>query len=185
MKRIVLTVAAWSMLALAVPGIAAAASHHARHHARAHARHVHAKHASVVTLGTLTSTPAPAPVTPAPPTPPPPPKTSAPVPAGAPCSPEQVGTIVSYENENLTIELCNKSTYTGEVTEGTELKCRTEPDYEPWKVHNDEDSYLTRGEAQDEEDDCSTTLVKGAKIYGAELNFTSYGPIWEIVGLLE
>ena len=67
MKRIVLTVASSSMLALAMPGMAAAANHHARHHARhasAHARHTHAKHASVITLGTLAPHPAPAVVTP-------------------------------------------------------------------------------------------------------------------------
>jgi hypothetical protein len=180
MKRIVLTVASSSMLALAMPGIAAAANHHARHHARAHTRHVHAKHASVVTLGTLAPTPTPAPVTP----PPPPPKTSAPVTTPAPCTPEQIGTVVSFENENLTIELCDKTTYTGEVTEGTEIKCRSEQKSEEGKVHNDEDSDLTKGEGT-EEDDCSTTLEKGAKIYGAELAFTSFGPIWEKVGLLE
>jgi hypothetical protein len=188
MKRIVLAVASSATLALAMPGIAMA-NHHTRHHARhasaharhasAHARHVHAKHASVVTLGTLTPPTAP---TTTPTTPPPAPKTSAPT--STPCTPEQIGTVVSYENENLTIELCDKSTYTGEVTEGTEIKCRAEEKNEEGKVHNDEDSYLTKGEGE-EEDDCSTTLVKGAKIYGAELNFTSYGPIWEKVGLLE
>jgi hypothetical protein len=187
MKRIVLTVASSAMLALAMPGIAAAnhhARHHAPHHARhasAHARHVHAKHASVVTLGTLAPPTAPtAPTTP----PPPAPKTSAPV-TPTPCTPEQIGTVVSFENETLTIELCDKSTYTGEVTEGTEIKCRAGEKSEEGKVHNDEDSYLTKGEGNEEEDDCSTTLVKGAKIYGAELAFTSYGPIWEKVGLLE
>ncbi len=183
MKRIVFALASSSMLALAMPGIAAAANHHARHHARhasAHARHVHAKHASVITLGKLAPPTAPAVVTPPPPTP----KTSTPAVTPTPCTPEQIGTVISYENENLTIELCDKSTYTGEVTEGTEIKCRTEEKSEEGKVHNDEDSYLTKGEGS-EEDDCSTTLVKGAKIYGAELNFTSYGPIWEKVGLLE
>jgi len=184
MKRIVLTVASSAMLALAMPGIAAAASHHARHHARhasAHARHVRAKHASVITIGTLAPTAAP--VTPPPPTTPPPPKPTAPT-TPAPCTPEQIGTVVSFENENLTIELCDKTTYTGEVTQGTEIKCRTEQKSEEGKVHNDEDGYLTEGEGN-EEDDCSTTLEKGAKVYGAELAFTSYGPIWEVVGLLE
>jgi hypothetical protein len=175
MKRIVLTVVSASMLALAMPGIAGAANHHARHHARTHTRHARAKHASVVTLGTLAPTPAPTTATP-------PPPTSAPT--SAPCTPEQIGTVVSFENENLTIELCDKSTYTGEVTEGTEIKCRVEEKSEEGKVHNDEDSFLTKGEGT-EEDDCSTTLVKGAKIYGAELAFTSFGPIWEKVGLLE
>jgi hypothetical protein len=102
----------------------------------------------------------------------------------APCTPEQIGTVVSFENETLTIELCDKSTYTGEVTEGTEIKCRSEAKTDEGKVHNDEDGYLTEGEGT-EEDDCSTTLVKGAKIYGAELAFTSFGPIWEKIGLLE
>jgi hypothetical protein len=182
MKRIVLTVASSSMLALAMPGIAAAANHHAHHnarHASAHARHTHAKHASVITLGKLAAPTAPAVVTPAPPTP----KTSAPTVTPTACTPEQIGTVVSFENETLTIELCDKSTYTGEVTEGTEIKCRTEGKSEEGKVHNDEDSYLTEGEGG-EEDDCSTTLEKGAKIYGAELNFTSFGPIWEKIGLL-
>ena len=181
MKRIVLTFASLLMLALAMPGIAAAANHHARHHARhasTHARRSHARHASVVTLGTLGTPTAPAGVTP------PPPKASTPVTAPTTCTPEQIGTVVSYENETLTIELCDKSTYTGEVTEGTEIKCRTEEKSEEGKVHNDEDGYLTRGEGS-EEDDCSVTLEKGAKIYGAELNFTSYGPIWEKVGLLQ
>jgi hypothetical protein len=184
MKRIVLTACSSSMLALAMPGIAAAANHHARHHGRhasAHARHVHAKHASVITLGTLTPAPAPAAVTP-PPTPTP--KTSTPAATPTPCSPEQIGVVVSFENEILTIELCDKSTYTGEVTGGTEIKCRSEGKTDDGKVHNDEDSSLTEGEGT-EEDDCSTTLVKGAKIYGAELAFTSFGPIWEKIGLLE
>jgi hypothetical protein len=178
MKRIVLTVASSAMLALAMPGIAAAASHHARHHAR-HARHVRARHASTITIGTLapTATPVTPPVTP------PPPKTSAPA-TPAPCSPEQIGTVVSFENEILTVELCDKTTYTGEVTQGTEIKCRPEMKSEEGKVHNDEDGDLTKGEGN-EEDDCSTTLEKGAKIYGAELAFTSYGSIWEVVGLLE
>jgi hypothetical protein len=186
MKRIVLTVASSSMLALAMPGIAAAANHHARHHVRhasAHARHVPAKHASVITLGTLAPTPAPAAAT-TPPTPTPTPKTSTPTTTPTPCTPEQIGVVVSFENEILTIELCDKTTYTGEVTEGTEIKCRSEGKTEEGKVHNDEDSSLTEGEGT-EEDDCSTTLVKGAKIYGAELAFTSFGPIWEKIGLLE
>jgi hypothetical protein len=181
MKRIVLTATVSSMLALAMPGIAAAENHHARHHARhasAHARHAHAKHASVITLGRLAAPTAPAVVTPLPP-----PKTTTPTVTPTPCTPEQIGTVVSFENETLTIELCDKSTYTGEVTEGTEIKCRTEQTSEEGKVHNDEDSYLTEGEGNGE-DDCSTTLVKGAKIYGAELNFTSFGPIWEKIGLL-
>jgi hypothetical protein len=183
MKRIVFALASSSMLALAMPGIAAAANHHSRHHARhasAHARHahVHAKHASVVTIGTL------APTAPATPPPTPTPKTSAPAVTPTTCTPEQIGTVVSFENEILTIELCDKTTYAGEVTEGTEIKCRTEEKSEEGKVHHDEDSYLTKGEGN-EEDDCSTTLVAGAKIYGAELSFTSFGPIWEKVGLLE
>jgi hypothetical protein len=179
MKRIVLVLASSSMLTLAIPGVSAAANHHARHHAR-HARRVHAKHASVITLGTLAPAAATAPVTP----PPPAPKASAPVVTPTPCTPEQIGTVVSFENEVLVIELCDKTTYTGEVTEGTEIKCRTEAKSEEGKVHNDEDGNLTQGEGTEEED-CSTTLVKGAKIYGAELNFTSFGPIWEKVGLLE
>ena len=181
MKRIVLTVVSSSLLALAMPGMAAAANHPARHHARhasAHARHTHAKHASVITLGKLAPPTAPAVVTPPPPTP----KTAAP-PVTPTCSPEQIGTVVSFEKEILTIELCDKSTYTGEVTEGTEIKCRTEQTSEEGKVHNDEDGYLTEGEGT-EEDDCSTTLEKGAKIYGAELALTSFGPIWEKIGLL-
>jgi hypothetical protein len=183
MKRIVLTVVSSSLLALAMPGMAAASNHHARHnarHANAHARHAHAKHASVITLGRLA-----APATPVvtPPPPPPTPKASAPTTVTPTCTPEQIGTVVSFENETLTIELCDKSTYTGEVTEGTEIKCRTEVKGEEGKVHNDEDSYLTEGEGN-EEDDCTTTLEKGAKIYGAELNFTSFGPIWEKIGLL-
>jgi type IV secretory pathway VirB10-like protein len=186
MKRIVLTVASSSLLAFAMPGIAAAANHSAHHarHTSAHARHVHAKHASVITLGTLAPTPAPAVVTPPPPPPPPTPKASTPPATPTPCTPEQVGTVVSFENEVLTIELCDKSTYTGEVTEGTEIKCRSEAKSEEGKVHNDEDSNLTQGEGSEEEDDCSTTLVKGAKIYGAELALTSFGPIWEKIGLL-
>jgi hypothetical protein len=186
MKRIVLTFASSLMLGLAMPGIAAAANNHARHHARhasAHARHVHAKRASVITLGTLAPPTAPAVVTPPPPTPTPKTATPAVTPTPTPCSPEQIGVVVSFENEVLTIELCDKSTYTGEVTEGTEIKCRPEVNSEEGKVHNDEDSYLTEGEGSDE-DDCSTTLVKGAKIYGAELSFTSFGPIWEKIGLL-
>jgi hypothetical protein len=179
MKRIVLTVVSMSTLALAMPGIAMAA-HHGRHHARSH--HARAKHASVITLGKLAPATAPVVTPPAPPSPPPPVASTPPV-TPAPCTPEQVGTVVSFENEVLTIELCNKTTYTGEVTEGTEIKCRSEEE-EPGKVHNDEDSELTRGEGAEEED-CSTTLVKGAKIYGAELAFTSFGPIWEKIGLLE
>jgi hypothetical protein len=181
MKRIVLTIASSSMLVLAMPGMAAAANHHARHnarHASAHSRHAHAKHASVITLGKLAAPTTPAVVTPPPPTP----KTTAPT-VTPTCTPEQIGTVVSFENETLTIELCDKSTYTGEVTEGTEIKCRTEQKSEEGKVHNDEDSYLTEGEGS-EEDDCSLTLEKGAKIYGAELSFTSFGPIWEKIGLL-
>src|SRR6516165_9477172 len=110
MKRIVLAVASSSVLALAMPGLAVAANHHSRHHARrasTHGRHARAKHASVVTLGTL-----------APPTTPTagtPPKATAPVTSPTTCTPEQIGTVVSYENENLTIELCDKSMYTGEV----------------------------------------------------------------------
>jgi hypothetical protein len=188
MKRIVLGLASSSMLALAMPGIAMAANHHARHHARhasAHARHVNAKPASVITLGSLAPTPTPVAVTPPPPPPPPPtPKTVTPAATPTPCTPEQIGVVVSFENEILTIELCDKSTYTGEVTEGTEIKCRPEGKTEDGKVHNDEDSFLTQGEGT-EEDDCSTTLVKGAKIYGAELALTSFGPIWEKIGLLE
>jgi hypothetical protein len=183
MKRIVLTVVSSSMLALAMPAIAGAATHHARHHARTHS-HARAKHASVITLGKIAPATAPVTVTPPAPPSPPPPTNPAPAPTSVPCTPEQIGTVVSFENETLTIELCDKSTYTGEVTGGTEIKCRVEQKSEEGKVHNDEDSELTQGEGEDE-DDCSTTLVKGAKIYGAELAFTSFGPIWEVVGLLE
>jgi hypothetical protein len=179
MKRIVLTVVSSSMLVIAMPGIALASNHH--HHARHHAR---AKHASVITLGKIAPAATTAPVTPpAPPSPPPPTAPAPTAPTSAPCTPEQIGTVVAFEKEMLTIELCNKATYTGEVTEGTEIKCRSEEE-ESGKVHNDEDSELTRGEGAEEED-CSTTLAVGDKVYGAELAFTSFGPIWEKIGLLE
>ena len=191
MKRIVLTVASSSMLALTMPGLAAAANHNANHHARHHARHaradarhVHAKHASVVMLGKLAPATAPAVVTQAPP--------SSPVLTPTTCSGEQVATVVSFEKEILTVELCDKSTYTGEVTEGTEIKCRTEQTSEEGKEHHgdnseaEENKKLTKGEGAEEDEGCGQeALVKGAKIYGAELSLTSFGGIWEKVGILQ
>src|ERR1700694_3818856 len=111
MKRIVLAVGSSSLLVLAPPRVAAAATHkHARHHARhasAHVRHVHAKHASIVMLGKLAPASAPVVVTQAPP--------SAPTLAPTAFTGEQVAVVVSFEKEILTLELSDKSTYAGEV----------------------------------------------------------------------
>jgi hypothetical protein len=194
MKRIVLTVASSSLLVLAAPGIAAAANHkHARHHARhasAHVRHAHAKHASVVKLGTLAAPTAPAVVTQAPPSTP------------TAFTGEQVAVVVSFEKEILTLELSDKSTYAGEVTEGTEIQCRPEGQSgkdegegnktEEGKEHHgdnseaEENKKLTKGEGAEEDEGCGQeALVKGAKIYGAELSLTSFGGIWEKIGVLQ
>jgi hypothetical protein len=103
MKRTLLTVLASALLVLALPASALAHGHH--HHA--HKRH--AKHARVLRFGAVNASA---------------PSTTAPAVQVTPTS-QNAGTVLSFTNNVLTIELNDKSTVSGKVTEDTELRCQS------------------------------------------------------------
>jgi hypothetical protein len=122
-RRIVLTAAASSLLALGVPGVASAAHgklRHGAHHPGSHARHGKRAHlvkfgAATTSAGNLGSTSG---------------STGAPVnapavpPANSTPSSETAGTVASFANGVLTITLGNGSTVSGQITGATELHCQ-------------------------------------------------------------
>jgi hypothetical protein len=167
------------MLALALPGIAAAAHdgrrHHHAHHAGTHARPL-SKHARAILPaaapgGGQTDTP---PSPPAPPTPP---------------SGEPAGTVVSFEGGKLTIELSDKTKLAGQVTEETEIHCPPPANGgqgQGDEGHGSEESQGGGHEGHSGDQACTTTaLVAGAKVLRAELSLTGAGPVWEKVDLMK
>jgi hypothetical protein len=116
MKRMLLMTVTSTVLALAAPGVASASHPGKRHHGARHAG-VHkrrARRARTITFPTTPILPAaggstttPAPTQPAP----------------SPPAGETAGTVASFANGLLTINLSNGSTVGGQVTEQTELEC--------------------------------------------------------------
>jgi hypothetical protein len=113
MKRIFLTAAAASTLALAVPA-GASAHHSSRHHGARHvsARTHHHLQPRIVTFGApVSTTPAPA--------------SSTTPPVGPPTTPGEAPVkVASFTNGLLTITLSNGSSVSGMVTNATELECQ-------------------------------------------------------------
>jgi hypothetical protein len=184
MKRMLLTAAASSALALGAPAVAAA--HHHTHH---HARH-HARHARVLTFS--------APATPATGTP-----------ALTPTS-DEAGTVTTFANGVLTITLPDGTVVSGKVTEQTELECQSattetsEHDQGggddqngresgehggPVNMARESDSNSGDGQGDDngqnQESCTSAALVAGAKVGEAELSVSSAGAVWEKVDLIQ
>jgi hypothetical protein len=110
MKRNLLVVAATSsILALAAPPLALAQGRHHHHSARHASAHKRAHRAHVLTFGGRLSGS---------------PSSTAPT-TGTPSSGEPAGTVVSFTEGVLTIELTSdKSLIKGKVTERTELECQ-------------------------------------------------------------
>lgn len=122
MRRIVLAAVAASALGVAAPA-AALAAHHGHHHHKKRSSH-HAKGAHLLRFGTTT----PSGTT-----------TSAPATGGgvrpgdagaqqgsSDGSTEPIGTIASFENNVLTIELTSKELVKGTVSPDTRIACRSE-----------------------------------------------------------
>jgi hypothetical protein len=193
-----LTAATWSMLAIAAPGVAAAAHHGKRHH-RAHHR---AHHARVIVFGAVTS---------------PGSGSSATTPGAAPTTPapgETAGTVTSFVAGVLTITLTDGTAVSGKVTEMTKIDCQatTPPpsgEDDQGESGSDSDDNATTAHAsshdegrsgdaqegqdgQDGQDDggeaqsCTTaTLVPGALVRAAELSVSSAGSVWDHIDLAQ
>lgn len=199
MRRILMTAAASSALALALPGVASA-HHGKRHHSSSASSHRrHHRHAHLMRFGTPAA--APTPSTPA--TPPVTPPTPA-------------GTVASFTGGVLTITLANGSTVSGQVTEQTELECKSAPPIASASSHDGGDGGDHQGgpgpssgqqegaqhgddngggddQGEDQGDDdgeegvqqsCTTAaLVPGAVVREAELSIGSAGAVWHKVEL--
>jgi hypothetical protein len=194
MRRIFLTAVASSLLALAVPG-AAAAHHHKGRHSRSTSSHRrHHRHARIVRFGTLAATTTPS---------------SPAAPSATPPSP--AGTVASFTGGVLTITLPDKSTVSGKVTEQTELECQSAPPIASASSHDGGDGGDRQGssgqpgsqqegqggggddQGEDQGDDegeegalqsCTTAaLVPGAVVREAELSISSAGAVWHKVEL--
>ncbi|HWF72235.1 MAG TPA: hypothetical protein VG186_02755 [Solirubrobacteraceae bacterium] len=168
MRRIVFTVVASGVLALAVPSIALA-RHHSRHHHHSHAkiRHEH--------FGATSTPVAPTPTTTTP---------------GA-VTPSTVS-IASFTNGILTIKLADGSTVSGAVTTRTELECQAAASGE---IQTDDhgsggggdngsggggDEGADNGDGQQ----CTTAaLMPGVAVGEAELSVSSAGSVWDKVEL--
>jgi hypothetical protein len=122
MRRILLTVAGMTALALAIPGAALADSHH-HHHFKHHAHHARANRARVSFrhLGPAAANgPGPSSTTPSSGST----TTPTPKPATTPTTTEEdAGTVESYASGVLTLKLNNNSTVSGNVTINTSFKC--------------------------------------------------------------
>jgi hypothetical protein len=210
MKRIVLTAAASSLLALATPAWAWAAHNGTRHHRSHHAgaRTRHAKRAQLLrfgasvpgaasgSIGTSTVT-------------------------SPPASDEKAGTVASFAGGVLTIKLTDGSMVSGKVTDQTELQCQSptppqattgEEDQGEGDDQNESDGGESGGpstqaessgqqdgdsqggqgagsdgEGNDDESDEScpqTALVAGAGVREAELLVSAGGSVWKRVELM-
>jgi hypothetical protein len=202
MRRMI--IAAIALTALAVPG-AAIASHQDEHQGRvedhgAHHHKRHHRHAHFVRFGNTASTQAASPTT----------ATSPPAPAAN--ADETAGTIASFTSGTLTIKLNDGSTVSGQVTEGTEIECRSamaaaardgngdqgddrgqdgQSNSGPGDGRHDgvssrdgDDNDANDDNGNDQAEQCTTTaLVPGAVVREAELRVSSAGSVWEKVEL--
>jgi hypothetical protein len=110
MRRIPIATALLAALSLGAPSAALAHRHH--HHIHASARHGHRHHLHARIERFSADSPA--------------------TPGTAPSAPSaNAGTVVSFEGGVLTLELANKSTVQGTVTEDTEISCEPAEVTEP------------------------------------------------------
>jgi hypothetical protein len=200
MKRMLITAATSSVLAIAMPGVAIAAHSGQRHHRHHHARRAH--HARVMVFGTTTTPAATTPSTPA---------SGTPQTPSTPAGGETAGTVASFTNGVLTITLTDGSTVSGKVTEQTEIHCQSATAGEQGEDQgddngNDESSSTTTartsshdgqggesgqdsgGDHQGNEGQQSCTsaaLVPGAVVREAELSVGSGGSIWHQIDLIQ
>jgi len=184
MKRNLLVVAATSsILALAAPSLALAQGRHHHHGTRHASTHKRGQRAHVLTFGERHSGS---------------PSSAAPT-TGPPSSEEPAGTVVSFTEGVLTIELkSDKSLIKGKVTEKTELECQPaagagsdeeqgggdDQDRSEGVMAHSSDVGDDQGEEQDGEETCTTAALKpGAVVLRAELLIGNGGAVWEKIEL--
>jgi hypothetical protein len=184
MKRNLLVVAATSsIMALAAPPLALAQGRHHHHSARHASAHKRGHRAHVLTFGGRLSGS---------------PSSTAPT-TGTPSSGEPAGTVVSFTEGVLTIELTSdKSLIKGKVTERTELECQPAPgagsdeqqgggddqDRSEGGMAHSSDVGDDQGEDEDAEETCTTAALKpGAVVLSAELLIGGSGAVWEKIEL--
>jgi hypothetical protein len=211
MRRILITTLTSSLLAIALPSVAAAEHHGKRHHG-AHHTSTHKRHAATARVLHFGAALTPAPTSGAPATP-----STPSTPSG-----ETAGTVASFSNGVLTITLNggSKSTVSGQVTQATELECLVAPtttggedesggDDESGSQGGEQDDSSAEGpsgsqhhgdgqqgagDGQDNEGGegdhegsqptCTTAaLVVGAVVREAELSISSAGAVWDKVVL--
>jgi hypothetical protein len=182
MKRNLLVVATTSsILALAVPSLALAQGRHHHHSTRHASTHKRGHRAHVLTFGGRHSG-----------------SPSSAAPTTGPSSDEPAGTVVSFTEGVLTIELTSdKSLIKGKVTEKTELECQPaasagsdeeqgggdDQDQSEGGMAHSSDVGDDQGEEQDEEPCTTAALKPGAIVLRAELLIGGGGAVWEEIKL--
>jgi hypothetical protein len=177
MKRIVLTAAASSVLALAAPAWASAA-HNGKRHQRSHhagARTHNAKRAQLLRFGTSVHGAASGSI-----------GTS--TVTSPPASDEKAGTVASFVGGVLTIKLTDGSMVSGKVTGQTELKCQSPTSPQTTTGEEDQgegDDQMESDGGEESDEGCTeTALVAGAGVRAAELLVSAGGSVWKGVELL-
>jgi hypothetical protein len=183
MRRTLFTILAGTALFVAAPAVASADNgqghhHHKRHH-QARVRHekfVGHRHASDVSGGNPGD-----------------------VNAGNPADANEptAGTVTSFANNVLTITLTNGNTVSGEVTNGTEVKCEN-----PQDMANNGNNDVEHGDrvsdhgpgggdngdngdrGDDNGNDNMCTITPGMSVRNAELSITGTGAFWDEVELI-
>lgn len=215
MKRMLLTAATSSLLAIAAPGVAVAAHQGKRHH-RAHHAHHSAHRARVMVFGAAMPAGSGATGTTAPTTP-----------ATTPTTPgtagETAGTVTSFTAGVLTITLTDGTVVSGKVTENTEIQCQSavtaggSGEDQGEDASGSDDGQGTTGQAQarmsshdgssgggdgqegedgqsgeggqdggESQPACTAAaLVPGAVVREAELSVGSAGAVWDHVDLIQ
>ncbi len=191
MGRKITTAIAASLLALVLPAAASAhhlARHSAAHKARTHHHHHH-KRAHTVVFSPVSTTGSSNTET----------KTETP-------SGETAGTIASYENGVLKITLNDGTTVSGMVTEGTDISCGCsghdgwqndgegqggDDGHDGWQNSGGDERANFQGDWEHggsqgtSQETCGvSSLVAGAKVKRASLNFSATGAEWAFVELV-
>ncbi|MDQ6805499.1 MAG: hypothetical protein M3065_11160 [Actinomycetota bacterium] len=188
MRRILFTVLASSVLCVTAPSLASARNHHGSHHHRSHSRIRH-EHFGASSSAPVT-TPAPGGTVTTP-----------------PITTPTAGTVASFTNGVLTINLTAGGTVSGMVTASTELECSTmNPTTMQTDDHggggdnsgpgnsnsggsgdNGDDNGVNQGDDNDDQgqaQQCAiTALTPGAVVLEADLAISSAGSIWNKVEL--
>jgi hypothetical protein len=197
MRRILLTAIALAGLAMLAPAAASAHRHRRAHHARHHSRRHHAPapaarggagllsptgagedHGSTPVPGSATAGSAPA----------------------APTTGPVAGTVLSFKEGVLTIEVPATGPVSGTVGPETELSCRSasgseagEDDGEEVREGGGTDASVRSGSAgggeedggEDGESPCTTAaLLPGTTVAEAELDLEGGGAVWDHVALI-